>query len=197
MEYRTCHHPQALPLWHHGRMFLVPTKNWEWICTLNQEKYQVPLCSVQEKNALLQSAQENLFQLVQLSFENKKNLIQNFFNDLKKYQTHLSGLLPHNLNEKEWQNTFDFLENCLKQENNENNDQNKHEQKIILLMPSLENPLLDFIQNFIFHFFKNNAVILKPHLKFSAFFLALAELTNLFPQDALQVLLGEDFLLKE
>ncbi len=189
MEYFTPHNPNALPLWHHGRMFLSPTLNWAEIHTQNKSTYRVPLSTKTEAQALVDAAKKALTQNKEIPFLEKNALFQQVTQELKRYQSHFWGLLPQDFEcEKgEWESVCNDLENIKE-------DENSLQNQVLALLPTSN--FKAFFKLWKSLFFKNNAVIVKPPLSFSAFFLALAELTHNFPQDFFQVLLGAEDALK-
>ena len=113
MEYAAADSSFSLPLWHHGRMFLVPTAEWISVSAKNGNSYRIPQCSENEAQILALAARDSLEIWGKTDFETRQNLFKNLGESLEKLTAHFAGLCPADFEnaESDIQNAVEILKN--------------------------------------------------------------------------------------
>ncbi len=186
-EYKATEEAFALPLWHHGRMFLVPTAEWVFIKTRSNKAFRVPQCTENEAQVLALAAKSACE--VWQNVNNRPMLLKKLAESLENLTEHFAGLFPPDFEnpQNDIQTAVAILKNA-KQESKEESP------KILAFLPAQKAPFAKLAQFLTDYVLNGNVAIIKPAAPFSAAFLAFAELSVAvnFPPDVLQILLGGD-----
>ena len=187
MEYRATDENFALPLWHHGRMFLVPTAQWLVIKTQSNKTFRVPQCTENEAQVMAVAAKSALD--VWKNVENRQSLLIKLAESLENLKEHFAGLYP-----TDFENPKSDIENAIAILKNTPKSKNEESPKILAFLPAQKSPFAKLAQFLSESVVGGNVAIIKPAAPFSAAFLALAELSAAadFPPDVLQMLFGGD-----
>lgn len=187
MEYRATDENFALPLWHHGRMFLVPTTEWLVIKTQNGKAFRVPQCTENEAQVMAVAAKSAIESWANV--ENRQSLLIKLAESLENLKEHFAGLYP-----TDFENPKSDIENAIAILKNTPKSKNEETPKILAFLPAQKSPFAKCAQFLSDCVLNGNVAIIKPAAPFSAAFLALAELSAAadFPPDVLQMLFGGD-----
>ena len=187
MEYRATDENFALPLWHHGRMFLVPMAEWLVIKTQSNKTFRVPQCTENEAQVMAVAAKSALESWANV--ENRQSLLKNLAESLENLSEHFAGLYP-----TDFENPKSDIENAIAILKNTPKSKNEESPKILAFLPAQKSPFAKLAQFLSESVVGGNVAIVKPAAPFSAAFLALAELSAAadFPPDVLQMLFGGD-----
>ena len=189
MEYAAPEGPFALPLWHHGRMFLVPTSDWVLIKTQNGKEFRTPQCGSSQAQVMVMAAKAARSIWAKTNFSCRQNMLCKLAESLAQLSGHFAELFPVT-----FPNATDDIHNAVAILKNRPEQKIGKSQKILAFLPARSMPLTKFAQFLSDCVLNADVTIVKPIAEFSALFLALAELSAAadFPPDVLQVLLGGD-----